>query len=123
MARIFLVDDHPLMRQSYALLIAADPTLEICGEAGSGREALAQILHCAPDAVVIDISLAGEMSGIDLLKQLQVLRADLPVLIVSGHEESMYAKRILGLGARGYLMKDQLEAFLPALHRILNAAT
>ena len=123
MARIFLVDDHLLMRQSYALLIAEDPALEICGEAGSGCEALAQIPHCAPDAIVIDISLAGGMSGIDLLKQLRVLRADLPVLIVSGHEESMYAERMLRLGARGYLMKDQLEAFLPTLYRVLNGAT
>lgn len=120
MARVFLVDDHALMRQSYALLIAQDPTLEICGEAASGREALTQLPGCAPDVVVIDLSLSGEMSGIDLLKQLQVLRAALPVLIVSGHERSMYAERLLRLGARGYLMKDQLEAFLPALHLALS---
>jgi DNA-binding NarL/FixJ family response regulator len=120
MARVFLVDDYPLMRQSYALLIAADLTLEICGEAGSGQEALAQIPRCTPDAVVIDISLVGAMSGIDLLKALQVLCPDLPVLIVSGHAASMYAERMLRLGARGYLMKDEIESFLPALHRVLS---
>ncbi|MFN8487415.1 MAG: response regulator transcription factor [Caldilineaceae bacterium] len=122
MIRIFIVEDHPIMRQSYALLIQDDPTMLVCGEAASGRAALEQIPNCNPDIVVIDISLSGDMSGIDLLKQLRSRYTELPILIVSGYEESMYAAWTRRLGAQGYVMKDQIEAFLPALQQIIKDA-
>lgn len=108
------------MRQSYALLIQDDPTMTVCGEAASGREALELIPDCAPDVIVLDISLSGNMSGIDLLKQLRSRDANLPILIVSGYEESMYAAWAKRLGAQGYVMKDQIEAFLPALQQVIS---
>ncbi|MCX6050572.1 MAG: response regulator transcription factor [Chloroflexi bacterium] len=123
MARIFIVDDHLLVRQGYVFLICRELQMEVCGEAASGLEALEKIPLCTPDAVVLDISLSGDMNGIQLLKQLQTLYADLPVLVVSGHDERIYAERILRLGARGYVMKGDPLAFMQAIRQVVNGET
>jgi DNA-binding NarL/FixJ family response regulator len=120
MPKIFIVDDHPVIRQNYILLIRRESNLEICGEASSGLEALAQIHQLNPDIVVLDVSLTGEMDGVELLKQLLAWRSDLAVLMVSGHDESIYAERVLQLGARGYVAKGDALLFLQALRQVAN---
>jgi len=102
--RILLVDDHPLMREGIALWIRRAPDLEVCGEADSVPAALQAVAQLKPDLVLADISLPGR-NGIELIKDLQVQNPELPVLVLSMHEESVYAGRALRAGARGYLMK------------------
>jgi DNA-binding NarL/FixJ family response regulator len=102
--RILLVDDHPLMREGVAQWIERTPDLEVCGQAESASEALSLAAKLRPDLVLTDISLPGR-NGLELIKDLYALRPDLPVLVLSMHDESLYAGRALRAGARGYLMK------------------
>jgi len=102
--RILVVDDHPLMREGVAQWIRRAPELEVCGEAESAGQALSLAEKLKPDLVLTDISLAGR-NGLELIKDLGAVRPDLPVLVLSMHEESLYAGRALRAGARGYLMK------------------
>ncbi len=118
MTKVFLVDDHTVVRQTYALLIGREPELEYCGEAASGAEALNLIAGTQPDIVVLDVSLQGKMDGIDLLQQLHDTYQDLSILVVSGHDELVYAERLLRMGARGYVMKGDALAFLHALRQV-----
>lgn len=104
--KILLVDDHPLVREGIATLIRATPDLKISAEVGSAAEALAAIEAERPDLVLLDISLPGT-SGIDLLKELHVRFPRLLVLVLSMHEESVYAERALRAGAHGYIMKQE----------------
>jgi DNA-binding NarL/FixJ family response regulator len=102
--RILVVDDHPLMREGVVQWIQRAPDLELCGQAESAAQALSLVEKLKPDLVLTDISLTGR-DGLELTKDLQVLKADLPVLVLSMHEESLYAGRALRAGARGYVMK------------------
>ena len=118
--RVFVVDDHPMMRRGYASLLGGEPDLEVCGEAASAHEALTAVASAAPDLVLADISLEGT-NGIELTKRLLSERPGLPVLIVSMHDEALYAERALEAGARGYLMKmEGDEAVLHAVRRVLD---
>jgi DNA-binding NarL/FixJ family response regulator len=118
--RIFLVDDHPIVRTGLRLLIGQEDDLEVCGEAGSYAEALSAILHEKPDVAVIDISLDGA-NGIDLLRQVQKQIPATQVLVLSMHDESLYAERAMRAGARGYLMKQQKpETALNAIRTVLT---
>jgi DNA-binding NarL/FixJ family response regulator len=123
MAKVFIVDDHPAVRQNYVLLLRREPDLECCGEAATGLEAIEKITAAAPDIVVLDVSLQGEMDGVELLRHLRALDADLPVLVVSGHDELIYAERLLELGARGYVQKGDAMAFLQALRQVAQGDT
>ena len=117
---VFVVDDHPMMRRGYASLVNAEPDLAICGEAGSASQAMIGVEQTDPDLVIADISIEGT-NGIELTKQLMSQRPDLPVLIISMHDEALYAERALQAGARGYLMKlvgD--DAVLEAIRRVLD---
>jgi DNA-binding NarL/FixJ family response regulator len=102
--RILVVDDHPLMREGVAQWIQRAPELEVCGQAESATEALALVVKLKPDLVLVDISLPGR-NGLELIKDLGVLQPGLPVLVLSMHDESLYAGRALRAGARGYVMK------------------
>jgi DNA-binding NarL/FixJ family response regulator len=102
--RILVVDDHPLMREGVAQWIKRTPDLAVCGEAESTAQAISLVERLKPDLVLTDISLAGR-SGLELIKDLGALRPGLPVLVLSMHEESIYAGRALRAGARGYVMK------------------
>ncbi len=102
--RILVVDDHPLMREGVAQWIQRAPELEVCGQADSAAQALSLTEKLKPDLVLTDISLMGR-SGLELIKDLGALRPGLPVLVLSMHEESLYAGRALRAGARGYVMK------------------
>jgi DNA-binding NarL/FixJ family response regulator len=118
--KVFIVDDHPMMRRGYASLINAEPDLEVCGEAASAGATVDGVEATEPDLVVADISLEGA-NGIELTKQLLNLWPDLPVLIISMHDEVLYAERALQAGAHGYLMKmEGDEAVLHAMRRVLE---
>jgi DNA-binding NarL/FixJ family response regulator len=117
--RVFVVDDHPIVRQGLALLINQEPDLTVCGEAEEAESILASIAQLEPDIIVLDISLPGS-DGIEALKAIRSNHADLPVLILSMHEESIYAERALRAGANGYIMKQEAtDTVLVALRRIL----
>lgn len=118
--RVLVVDDHPIVRQGLALLINREPDLTVCGEAEDARTAMQSITTTKPDILVVDISLSGP-DGLDLLKDIRTRYPDLPVLILSMHDESIYAERALRAGAQGYIMKQEAtEKVLVALRRILG---
>jgi DNA-binding NarL/FixJ family response regulator len=118
--RILIVDDHPLFRHGIADLINAEPDLEICGEADSAPAALEGIRQHAPDLVTVDISLRGA-NGIELLKSIKAEHARLPLLVLSMHDESLYALRALRAGARGYIMKQEaLDRVMSAIRQVLR---
>jgi DNA-binding NarL/FixJ family response regulator len=104
--QIFLVDDHPLMRDGLRLLIQQQPDMAVCGEAEDGLAALTAIEKLKPDLVLADITLPGK-SGLELIKDIQALRPGLPVLVLSMHDENLYAERVLRAGGRGYVMKQE----------------
>ncbi|MBL9204796.1 MAG: response regulator transcription factor [Opitutaceae bacterium] len=117
--RLFLVDDHPVTRQGVAALINQEADLEVCGEADSAPQALQLIQTLAPDLAVVDITLKTT-SGIELLKNLKAVMPDLPVLIMSMHDESLYAERALRAGAKGYIMKHEASGrILTAVRQVL----
>src|SRR5271154_919557 len=117
---VFVVDDHPLLRQGLALMINREQDLVVCGEAEEAQAAMKAIAAARPDIVIADISLNGP-DGLDLLKNLRTLYPNLPVLILSMHDESIYAERALRARANGYIMKQEAtEKVLVALRRILG---
>lgn len=103
--RILLVDDHPLMRSGLTMLLNSTADLEVCAEAGNAAEAVGMILKINPDIVVLDLGLP-DRNGLEVLKDFQVMNPNLPVLVVSMHDEMLYAERTLRAGARGYVMKE-----------------
>ncbi|MGA2596082.1 MAG: response regulator transcription factor [Bryobacteraceae bacterium] len=118
--RVFIVDDHPIVRQGLALLINREPDLSVCGDAEEASSALRRIEDMKPDLVVVDISLNGP-DGLDLLKDIRSHYPNLPVLILSMLDESLYAERSLRAGASGYIMKQEAtERVLIAIRRILG---
>ncbi|MFZ1133906.1 MAG: response regulator transcription factor [Candidatus Korobacteraceae bacterium] len=119
-SKVLVVDDHPIVRQGLALLINRESDLMVCGEAEDARMAMQSIITDKPDIMVVDISLNGP-DGLDLLKDIRTRYPDLPVLILSMHDESIYAERALRAGAQGYIMKQEAaEKVLVALRRILS---
>jgi DNA-binding NarL/FixJ family response regulator len=119
-ARVFLVDDHPIVRQGLALFIGREADLVVCGEADGGFGVLQRIAELRPDIVILDISLNGP-DGLDLLKTIRMRDPGLPVLVLSMHDELTYAERALRAGANGYIMKQEAtEKVLIAIRRILR---
>jgi len=104
--KILIVDDHPMMRDGLAALITAQSDLVVCGQATDAREAMQAVETCWPDLVLMDISLPGK-SGLEAIKDIQALAPGLAVLVISMHDESLYAERVLRAGARGYVMKQE----------------
>jgi len=118
--RILVVDDHPIVRQGLTLMINREPDLVVCGEAEEAMAAMHVLASSHPDILIVDISLNGP-DGIDLLKNVRLTHPGLPVLILSMHDESIYAERALRAGANGYIMKQEAtENVLVAVRRILN---
>ncbi len=105
--RVYLVDDHPLVREWLANLIQQQPGLSVCGEAENAGAALGGIGAARPDVAVVDLSLDGR-SGLELIKDLKQLHPEVAVLVLSMHDEDLYAERVLRAGARGYVMKREV---------------
>ena len=117
--RILIVDDHPIVRQGLRRLIDQEEDLSVCGEAEDVKEARNAIEAMSPDAVILDISLRNS-DGVDLIKELRLRRIKTPVLVLSMHDESIYAERLLSAGANGYIMKQEAsDQFLVALRGVL----
>jgi DNA-binding NarL/FixJ family response regulator len=117
---VFVVDDHPIVREGLAQMINRESDLTVCGEAEEMHGALQMIDALKPDILIVDISLNGP-DGLDLLKNIRARDPRLPVLILSMHDESIYAERALRAGANGYIMKQEAtEKVLVALRRILS---
>lgn len=118
--RVFLVDDHPLVREWLTNLINQQPTLTVCGEAESGPEAREKILALKPDVAIVDIALK-DSSGIELIKDLKQVCPEVAVLVLSMHEEAHYAERALRAGARGYIMKrETTRKVIAAIGQVLE---
>jgi DNA-binding NarL/FixJ family response regulator len=116
--RIFLVDDHPIFRHGLARFIEAEADLELCGQASSLPHALKALRETPADLAVIDISLPGA-NGLELIKHLRVEHPELALLVVSAHDEQLYALRALRAGASGYVMKKEAESvFAEAVRKI-----
>jgi DNA-binding NarL/FixJ family response regulator len=117
---VFVVDDHPLLRQGLTLMINREPDLTVCGEAEDAQAAMRSIAAKKPDILIADISLNGP-DGLDMLKSVRTLYPELPVLVLSMHDESIYAERALRARANGYIMKQEAtEKVLVAVRRILG---
>jgi len=118
--RVLLVDDHPIVRQGLARLISQEEDLDVCGEAGDVPGAIQAVNDLHPDIVVADLSL-NEGSGIDLIKTLRTQSPEIPILVLTMHEESFYAERALRAGARGYLTKQEAsEKILTAVRQVVR---
>jgi len=119
-SRVFIVDDHTMFREGLRQLIEREQGLVVCGDAANAAEALPALRETKPDVVLVDISLAGA-SGIDLIKDIKVEFEDLPVLVVSMHDESLYAERALRAGAMGYVMKHEpAKTVKAAIYKVLG---
>lgn len=119
-SRILILEDHAIMRRGYRALINGEMDLEVYGEAETAAEALEMISQTPPDLVIVDISLEG-INGIEFIKRIHTQNPDIAMLVVSMHDESVYAERALRAGASGYLMKSEAEGrLIPAIRRVLD---
>lgn len=118
-SRVLLLDDHPIVRHGLTMLINREPDMEVCADIGDGRQLLESVRTHRPNIVLLDISLE-DMDGLDLLRDLKISHPKLPAMVLSMHDETLYAERALRAGARGYLMKQQaIEQIAKAIRKIL----
>jgi DNA-binding NarL/FixJ family response regulator len=118
--RILIVDDHAIVREGLAQLINSEADLAVCGEVDSAQRAIDAINALKPDIAIVDISLSS-MNGIELIKNIKVQHPTLPILVLSMHDESLYAERALRAGAKGYIMKQEgTENLRLAIRQVLN---
>ena len=118
--RLLIVDDHPLFRKGLEELIHSDAEFAVCGEAGNAAEAMDIIRKLTPDMAIVDLSLPGA-NGIELIKNIRAEFPNLPVLVLSMHDESLYALRALRAGADGYVMKHEAMAnVIQAIREVFN---
>lgn len=116
--RVFLVDDHPIVRYGFAQLLATAPDIELCGQAADARAALDALAAAAPHVLIVDVSL-GATNGIDLIREIKERLPGAFVLVVSMHDEHLYAERALRAGASGYIMKHEAtEAIVRAIRSV-----
>ena len=120
-ARVLLVDDHPVVRSGLAQLINEQADLCVCGEADEPSAALKAIATMKPDVAIIDLSLNKDIGGIELIKDVSVRFPKVRVLVLSMHDEMMFAERVLRSGARGYIMKGEaMSTVLTAIRRLVD---
>jgi DNA-binding NarL/FixJ family response regulator len=118
--RVLIVDDHPMMRQGLAQLIDNEPDLKVAAEADTGGEGLDIVVAQKLDLAVLDISLPDK-NGLELIKDIRSINPELPILIISMHDEALYAERVLRAGARGYIMKQEGgKKLLQAIRQVLT---
>jgi len=116
--KILLVDDHPMMREGLAGNISRQDDLEVCAQASNPAEAMSALSKLKPDLIITDVTMPGR-SGLELIKDIHALWPELPILVLSMHDEMLYAERALRSGARGYLMKDAGSAKVIEVIRLL----
>lgn len=118
--KVFIVDDHPVFRDGLVRIAAAIPGLVVCGEADNARDAFDAISKLNPDLVLMDINLPGK-SGLELLQDVHAMHPELLVLVISMHDEQLYAERVLRAGGRGYIMKQEgPDKMREAITKVLN---
>ena len=118
--RVLLIDDHPILRRGLTQLINQEADLMVCGEADEAPKAFDAVATMKPDVAVVDISLKGG-NGLELIKNIKARFPELPLLVLSMHDESLYAERALRAGSRGYVMKEvAIENVLTAIRRVLT---
>jgi DNA-binding NarL/FixJ family response regulator len=118
--RLLIVDDHPMMRTGLAQLIDNEADLKVCAEADNASQALDIAVGQALDLILLDISLPDK-NGLELIKDIRALKPALPILVVSMHDESLYAERVLRAGGRGYIMKQEGgKKLLQAIRQVLS---
>ena len=119
-AKIFVVDDHPLVRESLTSLIHQSPDLTVCGETATAQGVIDEVSRTKPDLAIIDISL-GASSGIDLIRMLREQFPEIKIIVLSMHDERVYAERAMRSGARGYIMKSESTGkIIDAIHEVLR---
>jgi len=118
--RVLIVDDHSVLREGLKMVIDQQPDLVVCGEAADAPQALEAVEALQPDIVIVDLSLDGS-SGLELVKDIKARFPGVPTLVLSLHDESLYAERVVRAGARGYIMKRSSSAeLLAAMREVLN---
>jgi DNA-binding NarL/FixJ family response regulator len=118
--RVLIVDDHPIVREGLRSIMDGEDDLMVCGEAETVREARIAIEELAPDVVVTEFSLR-QGDAVDLVREVRARHPDLPVLVLSSHDEAIYAERMLAAGASGYIMKQAAgDQFLGSLRHVLD---
>jgi DNA-binding NarL/FixJ family response regulator len=116
---VVIVDDHPLFRERLSQLINHELDMEVCGEAENAQQGIQLIRNTCPDLAIVDITLKGS-SGLELIKSIRALSIDIPVLVLSMHDEALYAERALRAGATGYITKHQAaDQIILAVRRVL----
>jgi DNA-binding NarL/FixJ family response regulator len=121
--RVLLVDDHPIVRRGFQLLLSLEPDLTVCGEADNGPAALEKILALKPDVAIVDLSLKSS-SGLDLIKQVRAQRSRVKLLVFTMRAESIYAERALRAGANGYITKEEgAEKAIEAIRLLMQGKT
>jgi DNA-binding NarL/FixJ family response regulator len=119
-SRVLLIDDHAILRQGLAQLINQETDLVVCGEAEEAPKGFEAVGTLKPDVAVVDISLKGG-NGLELIKNIKTMFPELPILVLSMHDESLYAERVLRAGSLGYVMKEEAaESVLVAIRRVLK---
>ncbi len=118
--RIYIVDDHPLVRQGLSQIVANEADMEICGEAEDSPTAMKGVGDANPDAIIVDISLKGN-NGLELIKNLKAIHENIPILVFSMHDETIYAQRALRAGAKAYVMKKESPSkVVEAIRKIIK---
>ena len=119
--QIMIVDDHPIVRQGLKLIIEDENDLEICGETGNANDAIRMIGQLNPDIVLVDITLEGNVNGLDLVKSMNKRYPSINALVMSMHDDKIYAERAIMAGASGYIMKSEVEDnIINAIRNVLN---
>lgn len=118
--KIFIVDDHPIMRQGIGQLINHEPDLQLIGEASDAASGLEGVIQTKPNLVIIDISLPGK-NGLELIKDIRAVQRNVALLVHSMHDESLYVERVLRAGAQGYIMKHEGgKKVMDAIRKVLD---
>lgn len=119
--KVILIEDHKMFRESLGAMISMHNEFVVCGEVDNIRDALVMIKEKAPDIAIVDITLRGGSSGLELIKDLKAHGIAMPVLVLSMHEEELYAERVLRAGARGYITKHEASSTLiKAIRQVLS---
>lgn len=118
--RVLIVDDHPIFRAGLTSLVNLEAELAVCGEANDAAQAMHALEKLHPDLVLLDMSLPGK-GGLELLKDIRAIAPQTPVLIISMHDETLYAERVIKAGGRGYIMKQEgPEKIVQAIRKVLG---